>query len=70
MFLAKKVGDFIEKESESLEFIGLEIPRDYYNVLGGFYIDYNIMPPYLSVHKVDNFEYIFLCTFHNINLII
>ena len=29
MFLAKKVGDFNKKESESLTFIGLEIPRDY-----------------------------------------
>ncbi|MDD3241120.1 MAG: hypothetical protein PHW47_13795, partial [Lachnospira sp.] len=34
VFLAKKVGDFIEKESESLEFIGLEIPRDYCYVKG------------------------------------
>ena len=27
----KKVGDFNKKESESLTFIGLEIPRDYYD---------------------------------------
>lgn len=27
--LTKKVGDFNKKESESLEFTGLEIPRDY-----------------------------------------
>ena len=36
MFLAKKVGDFIEKESESLEFIGLEIPRDYKTMMEDF----------------------------------
>nr|DAT48817.1 MAG TPA: hypothetical protein [Caudoviricetes sp.] len=29
----KKVGDFNKKESGSLEFIDLEIPRDYY-ILG------------------------------------
>ena len=29
MFLAKKVGDFIKKESESFVFVGLKIPRDY-----------------------------------------
>ena len=30
MFLAKKWGILIKKESESLIFTGLEIPRDYY----------------------------------------
>ena len=30
MFLAKKWGILIKKESESLVFTGLEIPRDYY----------------------------------------
>ena len=29
MFLTKKVGDFNKKESESLDFTGLKIPRDY-----------------------------------------
>ena len=29
MFLAKKVGVLIKKESESLVFTGLEIPRDH-----------------------------------------
>ena len=29
-FWAKKVGDFIKKESQSLINQGLEIPRDYY----------------------------------------
>jgi len=29
VFLAKKVGDFNKKESESLEFTGLKIPRDH-----------------------------------------
>ena len=31
MFLTKKVGDFNKKESESLDFTGLKIPRDYEN---------------------------------------
>ena len=31
MFLTKKVGDFNKKESESLDFTGLKIPRDYKN---------------------------------------
>jgi len=31
VFWAKKVGDFIKMESESLEITGLEIPRDHYN---------------------------------------
>ena len=31
MFLAKKVGDFNKKESESLDFTGLKIPRDHYH---------------------------------------
>jgi len=29
VFLAKKVGDFNKKESESLDFTGLKIPRDH-----------------------------------------
>jgi len=29
VFLTKKVGDFNKKESESLDFTGLKIPRDY-----------------------------------------
>ena len=29
MFLTKKEGDFNKKESESLDFTGLKIPRDY-----------------------------------------
>lgn len=29
MFLAKKVGDFNKKESESLDFTELKIPRDH-----------------------------------------
>lgn len=29
MFLTKKVGDFNKKESESFDFTGLKIPRDY-----------------------------------------
>ena len=29
MFLAKKVGDFNKKESESLDFTGVKIPRDH-----------------------------------------
>jgi len=33
--LAKKVGDFIKKESESLINTGLEIPRDYKYSNGG-----------------------------------
>ncbi len=33
-----------------------------YNVLGGFYIDYNIKTKKLSVHNVINFLYFFLCT--------
>jgi len=28
-FLDKKVGDFNKKESETLDFTGLKIPRDY-----------------------------------------
>ena len=35
MFLTKKVGDFNKKESESLDFTGLKIPRDYYRRKGG-----------------------------------
>ena len=31
----KKWGILIKKESESLIFTGLEIPRDYYEFLGG-----------------------------------
>ena len=38
MFLAKKVGDFIKKESECLEIAGLEIPRDYSIRTEVFYI--------------------------------
>ena len=34
MFLAKKWGILIKKESESLIFTGLEIPRDYYSNRG------------------------------------
>jgi hypothetical protein len=30
VFLTKKVGDFNKKESESLDFTGLKIPRDYF----------------------------------------
>ena len=33
MFLAKKWGILIKKESESLVFTGLEIPRDYFKIL-------------------------------------
>lgn len=29
MFLSKKVGDFNKKESESLDFTGVKIPRDH-----------------------------------------
>lgn len=32
MFLTKKVGDFNKKESESLDFTGLKIPRDYIHI--------------------------------------
>ena len=32
MFLTKKVGDFNKKESESLDFTGLKIPRDYLHI--------------------------------------
>ena len=35
MFLAKKCGILIKKESESLVFTGLEIPRDYFKMLEG-----------------------------------
>lgn len=35
MFLIKKWGILIKKESESLEITGLEIPRDYYTRQGG-----------------------------------
>jgi len=35
VFLAKKWGILIKKESKSLIFTGLEIPRDYYELLGG-----------------------------------
>ena len=35
MFLAKKWGILIKKESESLVFTGLEIPRDYGTVMEG-----------------------------------
>ncbi len=35
MFLAKKWGILIKKESESLVFTGLEIPRDYFKMLEG-----------------------------------
>ena len=36
-----------------------------YNVLGGFYIDYNINTKILSVHNVISKSYIFLCTNYN-----
>ena len=35
MFLIKKWGILIKKESESLIFTGLKIPRDYKEVVGG-----------------------------------
>ena len=38
MFLAKKVGDFNKKESESLDFTGLKIPRDYAIKKGGYFV--------------------------------
>ena len=44
-FLDKKVGDFNKKESETLDFTGLKIPRDYKNIQRGkccFIIENNI----------------------------
>ena len=38
MFLTKKVGDFNKKESESLDFTGLKIPRDYAIKKGGYFV--------------------------------
>ena len=34
-----------------------------YNVLGGFYMDYNSTNPTESVHKLNKKSYVFLCTF-------
>ncbi len=34
-----------------------------YNVLGGFYMDYNITNPLKSVHKLNKSLHLFLCTF-------
>ena len=34
-----------------------------YNVLGGFYMDYNSTNPIKSVHKVNKSLHHFLCTF-------
>ena len=34
-----------------------------YNVLGGFYMDYNSTNPLKSVHKLNKSLYLFLCTF-------
>ena len=35
-----------------------------YNVLGGFYMDYNSTNPIISVHKLNKTSHGFLCTFH------
>ena len=34
-----------------------------YNVLGGFYMDYNSTNPIISVHKLNKRLNLFLCTF-------
>ena len=34
-----------------------------YNVLGGFYMDYNSTNPIKSVHKLNKSLHLFLCTF-------
>ena len=34
-----------------------------YNVLGGFYMDYNSTNPIISVHKLNKSLNVFLCTF-------
>lgn len=34
-----------------------------YNVLGGFYMDYNSTNPIKSVHKLNKSLHFFLCTF-------
>ena len=41
-----------------------------YNVLGGFYMDYNSTNPIISVHKLNKSLQLFLCTFSTSFLII
>ena len=38
-----------------------------YNVLGGFYMDYNSTIPIISVHKLDKSLSFFLCIFTLLN---
>ena len=38
-----------------------------YNVLGGFYMDYNSTNPIISVHKLNKSLKLFLCTFSSPN---
>ena len=38
-----------------------------YNVLGGFYMDYNSTNPMISVHKLNKSLKVFLCTFPSPN---
>ncbi len=41
-----------------------------YNVLGGFYMDYNSTNSTESVHKLNKSLHLFLCTFSSPNFII
>ena len=52
------VAAFLEKV---FRFYG--VLQKLYNVLGGFYIDYNSTIPQISVHKLYKSFHYFLCTF-------
>ena len=56
MLLAKKWGILIKKESESLVFTGLEIPRDYYIVREGYRIPTagKVNCAYIDGERVDD----------------